>query len=90
MSGADQTYPTDGASDDEAAARVLEKVRGFVSSLDRDERAVFAALLAPGVASAYSPDTEVAGFAMDDWSPDRLPDALRSQVREQHIRVEFD
>ena len=42
--------------DDAVASRLLEKLRAFVGSLDDDERAVMAALLAPGVASAYRPE----------------------------------
>jgi hypothetical protein len=80
------------AGDDETAARVLEKLRTFVASLDDDERAVLAALLAPGVASAYAdPDREVVGFTMEGgWSPDRLPESLASHIRGKGIRVEFD
>ena len=43
--------------DDAVASRLLEKLRAFVGSLDDDERAVMAALLAPGVASAYTSET---------------------------------
>jgi len=79
-------HPNDGST--ETAARVLEKLRVFVASLDDDERAVLAALLAPGVASAYI-ESDVVGFGMG-WSPDRLPESLATQIRDKGLRVEFD
>jgi hypothetical protein len=86
----DQTDRTPDSGD--TAARVLEKLRTFVASLDTDERAIMAALLAPGVAHAYAePEGEVVGFTMGaGWSPDRLPDSLTSQIRDKGLRVEFD
>lgn len=84
------------ADPDEVAARVLEKLRVFVASLDDDERAVLAALLAPGVASAYEDEPEVVGFSSDattpsvGWRPERLADSLAARVREEHLRIEFD
>ncbi len=82
---------TETSHTDPTAERALEKLRTFVASLDDGERAVVAALLAPGVASAYAgPDAEVVGFEMTGWSPERLPDTLAARVRAQHIRVEFD
>ena len=72
---------------DDAAHRLLAKVRGFVRhDLDSEERALFAALLAPGVARAYS-ESGVAGFSVTDWSSGALPDSLTSALREQKIRV---
>jgi hypothetical protein len=80
--------------DDAVAARLLDKLRVFVGSLDDDERAVMAALLAPGVASAYVEEDEpdVVGFGMPSvpWRPERLPDALSGRIREQHLRIEHD
>ncbi len=82
---------TDPSSTDPTAERALGKLRTFVAALDDDERAVVAALLAPGVASAYAePDADVVGFEMTGWSPERLPDSLAARIRAQHIRVEFD
>lgn len=82
----------------EAAERLLAKVREFVASLDDDERALFATLLAPGVARAYQEDDEVVGFGEAGareagagevgWSPAALPDALVRELREQGVRVE--
>ena len=84
----DTTEPRD---DQEVAARALDKLAAFVASLDDDERSVIAALLAPGVATAYAePDKEVVGFEMGGWSPDRLPESLATQVRGKGIRVQFD
>src|SRR4051794_24397266 len=79
--------------DDAVAARLLDKLRAFVGSLDDEERAVMAALLAPGVASAYTdPEPDVVGFGKSSvaWAPARLPDALTGRIRHQHLRVEFD
>lgn len=86
------TGETDAAdAADETAARVLEKLRSFVAALDDDERAMLAALLAPGVATAYAEsDGEVVGFGMGPWSPDRLPESLATQIRGKGLRVEFD
>ena len=81
--------------DDAVAVRLLDKLRSFVGSLDNEERAVMAALLAPGVASAYVDDEsepEVVGFGMATvpWRPERLPDTLSGRIREQHLRIEHD
>ena len=79
--------------DDATAARALDKLRTFIGSLPDDERSVLAALLAPGVASAYldAPlQGDVVGFAMTDWRPERLPDSLAARIRSQHVRVEFE
>jgi hypothetical protein len=81
--------------DDAVATRLLAKLRAFVGSLDDEERAVMAALLAPGVASAYAepePEPEVVGFGMSatPWRPERLTDALTGRIRHQHLRIEFD
>lgn len=71
------------ASDPTAAAAraLLEKVRRFIADeLDADERKLFAALLAPGVASAFD-EAEVSGFGVTSWSPAALPEALAAAVR---------
>lgn len=72
----------------ETAERLLDKVRGFVDTLDDDERAVFAALVAPGVAQAYRSEDDVVGFGEVGWSPDALPESLVRVLREQGVRVE--
>jgi len=80
----------DGA-DKAAARRLLAKIRTFVADqLDDDEAALFAALVAPGVARAYQDDDgEVQGFGSDvDWRPGALPDSLAEAVRDGGIRVE--
>jgi hypothetical protein len=92
---AEPEEPVVSAPDDDAvAARLIDKLRGFIADLEEDERAVMAALLAPGVASAYTPteEPEVVGFGMPEtpWQPERLPDALSDRIREQHLRIEFD
>ncbi|MCB0993710.1 MAG: hypothetical protein KDB21_01370, partial [Acidimicrobiales bacterium] len=66
---------TGAADEGTAAAQLLDKLRAFVAGLDDDERALFATLLAPGVAQAYAPDDEdeVVGFG-SAWLPQRLPE----------------
>lgn len=76
-------------SPDEATVeRLFDKLRAFVDGLDDDERGAFAALLAPGVAQAYLPEDEVAGFMIDDWAPIRLPDAIADAIRARRWRVD--
>lgn len=72
----------------DTAERLLAKVREFAASLDDDERALFATLIAPGVARAYQEDDEVVGFGDVGWSPAALPEALVRELREQGVRVE--
>ena len=70
-----------------AADRLLEKVRRFVAdNLDEDERALFASLIAPGVARAYTGEVET--FGMSGWSPADLPDALVDALRDGGVRVQ--
>ena len=70
-----------------AAERLLEKVRQFIAEdLDDEERALFATLIAPGVARAYS--DEVESFGTSGWSPADLPDSLVNALRESGVRVE--
>jgi hypothetical protein len=67
----------------EAADSLLRKIRTFVAEeLDDEEAALFAALVAPGVARAYQTADEV------DWHPRALPDSLARAVRDGGIRVE--
>ena len=76
-----------GPADAEAAARLLDKLRAFVTDeLDDDERAMLAVLLAPGVAMAF-PDDEVVGFSAD-WRTAALPEALAERLRAGGLRVE--
>lgn len=72
--------------DPTSGEKLLEKVRAFVLELPGDERALFGALIAPGIAQAYIED-EVSGFAMTDWSTARLPAALSEAIRQSGIRV---
>lgn len=76
-------------TDRAAARRLLAKIRAFVTDqLDDEEAALFAALVAPGVARAYQ-DDDVEGFGSDvDWRPGALPDSLAEAVRDGGIRVE--
>ncbi len=76
-------------TDRAAARRLLAKIRAFVTDqLDDEEAALFAALIAPGVARAYQ-DDDVEGFGSDvDWRPGALPDSLAEAVRDGGMRVE--
>lgn len=69
------------------ARRLVDKLRNFAQTeLDGDERALFAMLVAPGVAQAY-PEDDVHGFAMTDWNPHPLPDELVNALRSGGLRV---
>ena len=69
------------------AERLLDKLAVLIAEeLDDEERVWLAALLAPGIASAYD-EQEVEGFGVA-WSRTRLPDALRTAVRDRHLRIE--
>jgi hypothetical protein len=74
--------------DPAVASAALAKLRVFVESLDEDERAVVAALLAPAVAQAYAEEPEVVGFEAHDWLPTHLPEVLRDEVRTHGWRIE--
>lgn len=71
----------------QAAYRLLEKIRAFVAQLDDEERSLFAALIAPGVARAYA-EQEVEGFGLPGWSPTALPESLVMALRDRRVRVE--
>ena len=71
----------------DAAHRLLAKLRHFVEhELDEEERELFGALVAPGVAKAYA-ENDVEGFALTSWGPEALPEALTRALREQGVRV---
>ncbi len=72
---------------DEAAERMLEKVREFAESLQDDERSLFVALIAPGVAAAWSNGDEVEGFGVA-WSSNRVQEHLRAAIRAKELRIE--
>ena len=63
----------------------MHKLRGFIGSLDDDERQAFAALLAPGVHEAWTEPSEVEGFV--DWRPSSLPEHLTEAVRNSGIQI---
>jgi hypothetical protein len=72
----------------EAAARLLEKLRKFIATeLDEQERALFAALVAPGIARAHA-EPEVEGFGLSGWATADLPNELSSSLRRDGVRVE--
>jgi hypothetical protein len=67
----------------DVADRLLAKLRKFVQELDRDERAVLAALLAPGIAASFPtghqpPEVEAFGFV--EWDERALHDAMARSV----------
>jgi hypothetical protein len=73
---------------DDVCDRLLAKLRHLViHDLDDEERALFAALVAPAIARAYTDEVEVAGFALTEWSPEALPEALREAIRDRDIRI---
>jgi hypothetical protein len=71
----------------EPADRLISKLRKFAETLDERERALFATLLAPGVARAYGEADDVHGFGMEEWSGVPLPDALVDALRASGVRV---
>ncbi len=74
--------------DDDAATRLLVRLSEFASELRDDERALLAALLAPGVAQAWQSDDDVVGFDASTWQPERLPDRLQSAIRDRDVRID--
>jgi len=70
------------------ASSLLDKLAAFAGDLDDDERAILAALLAPGIAKAHQDEPEVAAFDNTTWLPADLPAHLASQIRDRHLRVE--
>ena len=93
MANGGDEVSTNEASDEVTAAGVLEKLRAFITTLDPDERALLAALLAPGVANAFS-EPDVVGFTAEeipaDWAPNRLPEALAEQIRQQGFTIHIE
>ena len=68
----------------DGATRLLAKLRSFVESCDAEERAVLAVLLAPGLSDVYDGEDDVRGFAMPEWQPQSLADALNAAVERRH------
>ncbi|MGB8860784.1 MAG: hypothetical protein WCC60_16110 [Ilumatobacteraceae bacterium] len=75
------------STDNDPAVRLMEKIRHFSEALADDERALFAALIAPGVAKALAPDDEVEGYGLTEWMPSSLPDQLSEQIKRSNITV---
>ena len=75
-------------TDDDPATRLLSRLAVFAHGLDDEERALLAALLAPGLARAWQDDEDVSGFGSVTWLPERLPEDLHRAVREQGLRVD--
>lgn len=74
-----------------SAERLLAKVQRFSSSLDHEERALFAALLAPGIDAAWGPaDDMEARITQVTWTPGHLPAHLVRAVRASGLRIEGD
>ena len=72
---------------DAAAEQMLGKVRAFIETLEPEERSLFAALIAPGVAAAYAPADDVEGFGTV-WSGSRVQEHLRSAIRSRELTIE--
>lgn len=72
------------------AERLIDRLKDFASGLPVEERALFAALIAPGIALAFNGQDDVHGFEMVDWQPSGLPDHLASAIRSKGMRVTFD
>jgi hypothetical protein len=69
--------------DRDVAQSLIRKLRAFTAeTLDDGERALFARLLAPGLAAAYSAaDDEVRGYALEpQWAASPLVDALLAEL----------
>lgn len=73
---------------DDPATRLLSRLAAFAQGLDDEERALLAALLAPGLAKAWQDEDDVTGFGSVTWLPERLPDELHRAVREHGLRVD--
>jgi hypothetical protein len=71
----------------DGATRLLAKLRSLVESCDAEERAVLAVLLAPGLSEVYDGDDDVRGFAMPEWQPQSLADALTAAVERRGLRA---
>ncbi len=72
-----------------AADTLLAKLRAFVADqLTEEEAALFAALVAPGVARAYMDECVAPSGSDGRWCPRALPDSLVDAVRDHAIRVE--
>lgn len=70
-----------------AADRLLDKLRDLAAnSLDDEERALLAALIAPGISQAYN-EAEVNGFDALSVSA-VLPSALADAIRGRDVRIE--
>jgi hypothetical protein len=86
---ADKSDPPDTTVADEPARSLLDKVRRFVQQdLTDEERALFAALIGPGVARAHLDADEVVGFDSATWLPDALPQHLSDEIRTRDLRIE--
>lgn len=86
----DEMEPETTAMADVAAAeRLMAKLRAFIrTELDDRERAMFASLLAPGVAEAHDErEVDVVGFGTPDGGPVSLPEHLAHAVRGSGIRI---
>jgi hypothetical protein len=76
-------------NDRAAADRLLSKIRTFVADeLTEQEAALFAALVAPGVACAYEDSGAAASGSDVESFPRALPDSLAEAVRDRGTRVE--
>jgi hypothetical protein len=68
----------------DAADSLLNKLKEFAGSLEPEERELFAALIAPGVAAAHG---DVEGFDVG-WSITAMPDSLADAITDRDLRIE--
>lgn len=75
----------------EAALRLIARLREFAATLDGSERALLAALLAPGITAAYANagSDDVSGFEQVEWSTGALPASLVDALQACDVRIEF-
>jgi hypothetical protein len=73
---------------EDPATRLLARLLAFARELDDEERALLAALLAPGLARVWQDEEDVSGFGSVTWLPERLPEELHRAVREHGLRIE--
>lgn len=74
------------AHDELAAHALIDAMHAFAATLDARQRALLAALLAPGIAGAWLDDDGEPEGAVH-WSPDRLPRHLVAAIRANDLRI---
>jgi hypothetical protein len=71
----------------DAAERLLAKLRRFIAEdLDESEQTMFAMLLAPGISLIYD-ETEVVGFSMVSVQSGEFAELLEGALRRAGVQV---